>query len=337
MGSFTEVGVVEVLVKPGDKVEVDTPLVTLETEKATMDVPSTAAGVVDAVHVIKGGKISAGGRVVTLSGVVVPAAAAPAARGACRSPEVWRARRGRTGPAPCALRRRHGSHARQVRAPAPRRVQYFEQMGHRGIWADGFGGEMGEIDGDDVGPGQAPVALDHELVISHGNGPQVGLLALQASAYDEDSTYPFDVLGAQTEGMIGYFIEQELGNLLPFEKPLATILTMTEVDPDDPAFADPTKFVGPTYTQAEARELANRLGWVVKPDGPDDTVWRRVVASPRPMRIFELRPIRWKASLILDRKGAFSLRSCRAKRLRLEPLSGTKPPSSSIRLGTKAA
>ena len=87
----------------------------------------------------------------------------------------------------------------------------------------------------------APVALEHELVISHGNGPQVGLLALQAAAYDEASDYPFDVLGAQTEGMIGYLIEQELGNLLPFEKPLATILTMTEVDPDDPAFADPTQ------------------------------------------------------------------------------------------------
>jgi len=76
-----------------------------------------------------------------------------------------------------------------------------------------------------------PVATEHELVITHGNGPQVGLLALQAAAYDEVSTYPFDVLGAQTEGMIGYLIEQELGNLLPFDKPLATVLTMTEVDP----------------------------------------------------------------------------------------------------------
>ncbi|MCU0279256.1 MAG: carbamate kinase, partial [Candidatus Nanopelagicales bacterium] len=90
----------------------------------------------------------------------------------------------------------------------------------------------------------APVALDHELVVSHGNGPQVGLLALQAASYNEESSYPFDVLGAQTEGMIGYFIEQELGNLLPFEKPLATLLTMTEVDAEDPAFANPTKFVG---------------------------------------------------------------------------------------------
>jgi carbamate kinase len=136
----------------------------------------------------------------------------------------------------------------------------------------------------------APIALDHELVITHGNGPQVGLLALQGLAYAPDDAYPLDVLGAETEGMIGYLIEQELGNVLPFEKPLATILTMTEVDLDDPAFTDPTKFVGPVYSEAEARELAQRLGWVVKPDGD---AWRRVVASPLPRRIFELRPIRW--------------------------------------------
>src|SRR3954467_8939644 len=98
----------------------------------------------------------------------------------------------------------------------------------------------------------APVAEEHELVISHGNGPQVGLLALQASSYDEVSIYPFDVLGAQTEGMIGYLIEQELGNLMPCEKPLATVLTMTEVAPTDPAFAEPTKFVGPVYSAEQA-------------------------------------------------------------------------------------
>ncbi|MGZ4609283.1 MAG: carbamate kinase [Actinomycetes bacterium] len=136
----------------------------------------------------------------------------------------------------------------------------------------------------------APVALEHDLVISHGNGPQVGLLSLQASAYDEASDYPFDVLGAQTEGMIGYLIEQELGNLLPFEKPLATVLTMTEVDPDDPAFGDPTKFVGPVYTAEEAQRLAAARGWVVKPDGRH---WRRVVPSPLPTRIFEIRPVEW--------------------------------------------
>jgi carbamate kinase len=136
----------------------------------------------------------------------------------------------------------------------------------------------------------APVAEEHELVISHGNGPQVGMLALQAAAYDEESSYPFDVLGAQTEGMIGYLIEQELGNLLPPEKPLATILTMTEVDPDDPAFADPTKFVGPVYPADAAQELARRKGWTFRQDGD---LWRRVVPSPQPRRIVEFRPVEW--------------------------------------------
>lgn len=136
----------------------------------------------------------------------------------------------------------------------------------------------------------APVALEHELVISHGNGPQVGLLALQAASYDEASTYPFDVLGAQTEGMIGYFIEQELGNLLPFEKPLATLLTMTQVDPQDPAFDNPTKFVGPVYSQQVAERLAAERGWTVRQDGDS---WRRVVPSPLPKRIFQIRPIEW--------------------------------------------
>ena len=136
----------------------------------------------------------------------------------------------------------------------------------------------------------ARVAAEHELVISHGNGPQVGLLALQGAAYKDVEAYPLDVLGAETQGMIGYLVEQEVGNLLPIERPLATILTMVEVDPDDPAFADPTKFVGPIYDEAQASALAADKGWVVKPDGPH---WRRVVPSPRPKRIFEIRPMRW--------------------------------------------
>ena len=144
----------------------------------------------------------------------------------------------------------------------------------------------------------APVAEEHELVISHGNGPQVGLLALQAAAYDEASAYPFDVLGAQTEGMIGYLIEQELGNLLPAEKPLATVLTMTLVDADDPAFAEPTKFVGPVYTEDVAQGLAARRGWVVRQDGD---AWRRVVPSPMPQRIVEIRPGRVAAGAGLRR------------------------------------
>ena len=136
----------------------------------------------------------------------------------------------------------------------------------------------------------AAVALEHELVITHGNGPQVGLLALQGMAFSPEEVWPLDVLGAETEGMIGYLVEQELGNLLPFEKPIATILTMTQVDPQDPAFADPSKFVGPTYTEDEAAIVASSKGWAVKRDGD---AWRRVVPSPRPLRIFELRAVQW--------------------------------------------
>lgn len=136
----------------------------------------------------------------------------------------------------------------------------------------------------------APIAAEHELVISHGNGPQVGLLALQGAAYKPDEAYPLDVLGAQTEGMIGYMIEQELGNLLPFEVPFATILTMIEVDAADPAFKDPTKFIGPVYDEATARKFAEEKGWAIRQDGDK---WRRVVASPQPRRIFEIRPIQW--------------------------------------------
>jgi carbamate kinase len=136
----------------------------------------------------------------------------------------------------------------------------------------------------------APVAEQHQLVLSHGNGPQVGLLALQAAAFKDVEAYPLDLLGAQTEGMIGYLIEQELGNLLPPEVPFATILTMVEVDGDDPGFADPTKFVGPVYGDDEAAALGAEKGWVFKRDGDH---LRRVVPSPAPQRIFEIRPIRW--------------------------------------------
>ncbi len=136
----------------------------------------------------------------------------------------------------------------------------------------------------------APVARAHELVISHGNGPQVGLLALQAESGLDAAHFPLDVLGAQTEGMIGYMIEQELGNLLPFEKPFATLLTMVEVDPADPAFQNPSKPIGPVYTEEEAKRLARERGFAIAPDG---TMWRRVVASPLPKRVFEIRPVKW--------------------------------------------
>ncbi|QEL56534.1 carbamate kinase [Chromobacterium paludis] len=141
----------------------------------------------------------------------------------------------------------------------------------------------------------AVTRLGHNLVMCHGNGPQVGLLGLQNDAYarhvdDKVTPYPLDVLGAQTEGMIGYMVEQELGNVLPFEVPIATILTQTEVDANDPAFQNPTKFVGPVYTKEEAEKLAADKGWTVKADGQ---YYRRVVPSPKPKRIFEMRPIKW--------------------------------------------
>ncbi|WP_375740471.1 carbamate kinase [Pseudomonas boanensis] len=136
----------------------------------------------------------------------------------------------------------------------------------------------------------AKVAPGNELVIAHGNGPQVGLLALQGAAYDAANPYPLDVLGAETEGMIGYMIEQELGNLLPFEVPFATILTQVEVDPADPAFQKPTKPIGPVYTKEDAELLAKEKGWSIAPDG---NKFRRVVPSPRPKQIFEIRPVKW--------------------------------------------
>lgn len=136
----------------------------------------------------------------------------------------------------------------------------------------------------------APIAEQHELVISHGNGPQIGLLALEEAAYEDVADAPLDVLGAETQGMIGYLVEQELGNRLPFEKPLATLLTMIEVAPDDPAFDDPTKPIGPIYTDSEAQKLAADRGWTFKADGAN---MRRVVPSPAPKQIFERRPIQW--------------------------------------------
>ena len=136
----------------------------------------------------------------------------------------------------------------------------------------------------------AEIAINHQLLVTHGNGPQVGLLALQGNAYDPEQLYPLDVLGAETEGMIGYMLEQELGNVLPEQRPLASILTMIEVDPDDPAFTKPTKFIGPIYTESQAKVLAKKHNWSVKPDGDN---WRRVVASPLPKRVIEIRPIKW--------------------------------------------
>ena len=126
---------------------------------------------------------------------------------------------------------------------------------------------------------------EHELVISHGNGPQVGLLALQAAAYDEVEAYPLDVLGAQTEGMIGYLIEQELGNLLPFEKPFATMLTMIEVDPDGPGVRGPHQVRRARLRRgAGATPLAAEKGWMFKPDGDALAPRGAVARSPAHLR-----------------------------------------------------
>ncbi len=134
----------------------------------------------------------------------------------------------------------------------------------------------------------APLALKHELVITHGNGPQVGLLALQNAAYKADEMYPLDILDAETEGMIGYLIEQELVNLLPPNRQCATLLTQIEVDRNDPAFKHPTKPIGPIYDAAAAKRLETERNWRIAADGKH---YRRVVASPRPIRILEQRVI----------------------------------------------
>lgn len=132
-------------------------------------------------------------------------------------------------------------------------------------------------------------AAGHRMIVTHGNGPQVGLLALQGAAYKPDEAYPLDILGAETEGMIGYLIEQELENALDHRVMVATLLTQIEVDPRDPAFAAPTKFVGPVYDEREARDIAARRNWTVARDGDR---WRRVVPSPAPKRIPDLRVLK---------------------------------------------
>ena len=133
------------------------------------------------------------------------------------------------------------------------------------------------------------VEAGHDLVVTHGNGPQVGLLALQGLAYKPEEAYPLDVMGAETEGMIGYIIEQELENALDHSRTVATLLTQIRVDPDDPAFETPTKFVGPVYDKERAEEMAQRHNWTIARDGEH---WRRVVPSPQPVEILDLKVIR---------------------------------------------
>ncbi|WP_415720136.1 carbamate kinase [Photobacterium ganghwense] len=129
----------------------------------------------------------------------------------------------------------------------------------------------------------AEIAKEFNVVLVHGNGPQVGLLALQGLEYKKVAPYPLDVLGSETQGMIGYMLMQELKNLLP-ERDVSCMLTQMTVDPNDPAFADPTKPIGPVYEEAEAREMAEKYNWTVKPDGQ---YFRRVVPSPLPTGIVE--------------------------------------------------
>jgi carbamate kinase len=134
----------------------------------------------------------------------------------------------------------------------------------------------------------AALAEDHEVVVTHGNGPQVGLLALQAAAYDAETPWPLDLLGAESEGMIGYVIESALTSRLPHQ-PIATLLTQVEVAADDPAFAAPTKPIGPVYDMETGQRLAAARGWPMVPDGAG---LRRVVASPTPLRILEITTLR---------------------------------------------
>ena len=137
------------------------------------------------------------------------------------------------------------------------------------------------------------VRAGHTLVVTHGNGPQVGLLALQGAVYKPDEAFPLDVLGAETVGMIGYMIEQELENALDHALPVATLLTQVVVHADDPAFQAPSKFIGPVYSRDEAETRATAAGWSIAQDGDK---WRRVVPSPKPQDIPDLRVLR----LLLD-------------------------------------
>ena len=136
----------------------------------------------------------------------------------------------------------------------------------------------------------ADLAREHDIVVAHGNGPQVGLLALQAAAYKDVAPYPLDILGAESVGMIGYLVEQELANALPQDAKLATLLTQIEVDRDDPAFARPEKPIGPVYSLAEAERARAAHGWPMVEEA--EGKWRRVVPSPLPRRIVQIEALR---------------------------------------------
>lgn len=134
----------------------------------------------------------------------------------------------------------------------------------------------------------APLMVKHQIIITHGNGPQVGLLAEQAAAYQAVSPYPLDVLTAESQGMIGYLLMQEFQNLLPSKK-IAVLLTQVAVDAHDRAFAKPTKFIGPVYSKEASQEIAKNTHWKFAADGD---YFRRVVPSPLPKAILEIDTIR---------------------------------------------
>jgi carbamate kinase len=134
----------------------------------------------------------------------------------------------------------------------------------------------------------AAVAREHDIVVTHGNGPQVGLLALQADTYRDVPAYPLDVLGAETEGIIGYLLERALRSELP-GRPVATLLTQVLVELEDPAFGRPARPIGPVYRAGHAQRLAAERGWSMVRDGEG---YRRVVPSPEPRQVLELSTIR---------------------------------------------
>ncbi len=138
----------------------------------------------------------------------------------------------------------------------------------------------------------APLARRHQLVITHGNGPQIGLLALQSASYRTSGPYPLDLLGAESQGMIGYLLDLALANALP-DRRIATLLTEVEIDPKDPALAAPKKPIGPLYSEGEARRIAAGSGWTMM---REEKGWRRAVASPMPQRIRQTQTIK----LLLD-------------------------------------
>ena len=135
----------------------------------------------------------------------------------------------------------------------------------------------------------ADLARDHQIIVAHGNGPQVGLMALQAASFAPGNPWPLDILGAETEGMIGYLIEQELMNALPPGTDCATLLTRVEVDPKDPAFDQPTKPIGPVYSAEDAKLVRAEHHWSMVEEATGGL--RRVVPSPRPIALLNSGPI----------------------------------------------